>query len=215
MTSWQPILDGALAEEAAAAVEALAEALPSSPIPVAPEAAATADESFYTVWNASLASGAAGQALFYTYLALHQGGLAESPSADLALDLLDRATDAVAAAPMGHSPDERLHRHRLGQRAPRGAPLRAHRGGGQRDRRPRAPAGARAAAAGRALRPRQRSRGDGGLRPRGSAAGGGRPGPRAGDRAPRRARPGISTVEPEWDRLLLVSARHRSSSSRN
>ena len=58
------------------------------------------DESNTGPWRAGLASGTAGQALFYGYLALHTN---EERWADLALDLLDKAGEAVASFPMTES----------------------------------------------------------------------------------------------------------------
>jgi class I lanthipeptide synthase len=103
MTSWRPLLEGDLAARALEAVRAVADALPATPFWISPEAVGN---SFESAWTASLASGAAGQAVFYSYYAL-DGADAVGPEradpGDLAVDLLDRATDAVAAAPMSDS----------------------------------------------------------------------------------------------------------------
>jgi len=93
---WRPLLDGNLADRALEAVLAIAEDIPSRPRWVPPRVTG----SYAETWNAGLASGAAGQALFYGYLALHTN---EERWADLALELLDRAGEAVAASPMTES----------------------------------------------------------------------------------------------------------------
>lgn len=97
MHDWQPLLQGGLATAALEAVNAIAADLPRAPIvaPVAisPEGAVS--------WRSSLASGRAGQALFYAYLSFHPSA-SEGP-ADLALDLLDQATEGAAAVPMSES----------------------------------------------------------------------------------------------------------------
>lgn len=89
LSSWHPLLQGDLAARALEAVDAIAAALPEAPIeppvPVSPEGT--------IAWRCSLASGRAGQALFYAY----------HGAADLALDLLDQATDGAAAVPMSES----------------------------------------------------------------------------------------------------------------
>ena len=96
-SSWSPLLDGDLAAEALAAVEAVAGALPRAPIEppagISPEGA--------IAWRSSLAAGRAGQALFYAYLSLHRP--ADGTLADLGIELLDRATEGTAAAPMSES----------------------------------------------------------------------------------------------------------------
>jgi lantibiotic biosynthesis protein len=91
--SWQPLLDGDLAARALEAVQAIAEDIPHVPGWI-PEGVAANSQ---LTWRSSLASGSAGQALFYAYLSLHTG---EEPQADLAIELLDRATEALAAVPM-------------------------------------------------------------------------------------------------------------------
>ena len=94
--SWRPLLDGDLADRAMEAVLAIAEDIPARDGWIHPRV----DETYSNVWRSSLASGAAGQALFYGYLALHTG---EERWADVALDLLDRAGEAVASSPMSES----------------------------------------------------------------------------------------------------------------
>src|SRR6266545_2657255 len=94
--TWRPLLDGTLADRALEAVLAIAEDIPSRAAWVHPRVTGT----YATTWSAGLASGAAGQALFYGYLALHTE---EERWADLALELLDRAGEAVAASPMTES----------------------------------------------------------------------------------------------------------------
>jgi len=90
---WQPWIDGDLAARALEAVQAIAGELLQGPgwLPDG-----VSDESAGAL-RASLASGRAGQALFFAYLALAGRGEACS---DRALALLDEATDAVAAIPM-------------------------------------------------------------------------------------------------------------------
>lgn len=78
------------------AVLAIAEDIPARTGWVHPKVS----EPYSNVWRSSLASGAAGQALFYGYLALHTG---EERWADVALDLLDRAGETVASSPMTES----------------------------------------------------------------------------------------------------------------
>jgi hypothetical protein len=100
--SWRPLLEGDLAARARTAVEEIARAVPAA-------------DGFYpgdfpaatlVAWRAALASGSAGEALLYAYLAFdHEARGADAPAfdgdpGDLALDLLDRATSAVAEVPM-------------------------------------------------------------------------------------------------------------------
>jgi lantibiotic modifying enzyme len=82
--TWKPLLEGPLADQAAQTVREIADALP-------------AFDSGEDNRSASLAAGQAGQALFYTYLALHT---AETAAADRAADLLDRAAETLASTPM-------------------------------------------------------------------------------------------------------------------
>lgn len=94
--TWRPLLDGDLADQALDAVLAIAEDLPRLPGWIYP----AAEGEHEPAWKASLASGAAGQALFYGYLSLHTG---EDRWADMALELLDKAGEAVATSPMSES----------------------------------------------------------------------------------------------------------------
>lgn len=93
---WRPLLQGPLADQALEAVFAIAEDITRQEPWVPP----SLEGSVQTAWRATLASGAAGQALFYGYLALHTG---EERWADLAVELLDRAAETVAAVPMTES----------------------------------------------------------------------------------------------------------------
>jgi lantibiotic modifying enzyme len=93
---WRPLLEGDLADQALEAVLAIAEDIPGRDGWVHPKVTGPHEAS----WRASLASGTAGQALFYSYLALHTQ---EERWADLALELLDQAGDAVASQPMSES----------------------------------------------------------------------------------------------------------------
>jgi lantibiotic modifying enzyme len=94
--SWRPLLEGEIADRTLEAVLAIAEDIPSRAGWVHPKVTGPAEVS----WRASLASGLAGQAVFYGYLALHTE---EERWADLALDLLDQAGEAVASQPMSES----------------------------------------------------------------------------------------------------------------
>ncbi|HXO21501.1 MAG TPA: lanthionine synthetase C family protein [Thermoanaerobaculia bacterium] len=92
---WEPLLTGDSAAEARRAVTVIAAELPASlgwmPTGV-PELA----------WRTPLASGHAGQALFYAYLALdgsHRKG-GEGGASETALDLLDQAIAGAARVPM-------------------------------------------------------------------------------------------------------------------
>ena len=93
---WQPWIDGELAARALEAVQAIADELLEAPgwLPdgVSAESAGAL--------HASLASGRAGQALFFAYLSLAGHG---EDCSERALALLDEATDAVAAIPMTDS----------------------------------------------------------------------------------------------------------------
>jgi class I lanthipeptide synthase len=93
---WQPLLAGDLAARALEAVHAIADALPDPTFPAAggevqPAAGA---------WQSVVATGHAGQALFYGYLALHGG---EERHSDAALERLGRAVEGLAAVPMSES----------------------------------------------------------------------------------------------------------------
>ena len=97
---WQPLLQGNPAAQALEAVDAIAGDLLRAPIEppagISPEGA--------IAWRCSLASGRAGQALFQAYRAFHQSSPFEDGGpADLALDLLDQATEGAAAVPMSES----------------------------------------------------------------------------------------------------------------
>ena len=96
VSSWQPLLQGNSAARALEAVEAISAALPEAPIepPVAVGPEGT------VAWRCSLASGRAGQALFYAYLASSSG---DDGPADLAIELLDEAAEGAAAVPMSES----------------------------------------------------------------------------------------------------------------
>lgn len=93
---WRPLLEGEMADRALEAVLAIAEDIPGRSGWVHPKATG----SYENTWRAGLASGAAGQAVFYAYLALHTE---EERWADLALDLLDKAGETVASQPMSES----------------------------------------------------------------------------------------------------------------
>ncbi|HSU83513.1 MAG TPA: lanthionine synthetase LanC family protein, partial [Thermoanaerobaculia bacterium] len=82
--TWKPLLTGPLADRASRAVREIAEALPgASSRDGAPQA--------------SLASGLAGQALFYAYLAI---ATSDEAAADRAAELLERAADELANTPL-------------------------------------------------------------------------------------------------------------------
>lgn len=98
--TWKPLLEGGAADAAREVVEEIAEAIPAT-AGWMPDAL---NDTARVSWHAGIAAGAAGKALFYTYLGLdrerRQDPRSEAAS-DLALDLLDRATEAVAQVPMG------------------------------------------------------------------------------------------------------------------
>jgi hypothetical protein len=96
LSAWQPWAEGSLAERSLEAVQAIADELPQAPGWL-PEGLSAGDAA---VLRASLAAGQAGQALFNAYLFF--AGHGES-HADRALELLDEATEAVAATAMTHS----------------------------------------------------------------------------------------------------------------
>jgi lantibiotic modifying enzyme len=101
---WLPLLSGDLAAQAREAIAEIAVGLPGSP----PWMPGPLDAEGETAWCASLASGDAGHALFYAYLAFHQERTGEemgvrADPAETALELLDHATDAAAATPMNES----------------------------------------------------------------------------------------------------------------
>jgi hypothetical protein len=95
-SAWQPWAEGSLAERALEAVHSIADELPQAPgwLPEGLSAGAAA------ALRASLAAGQAGQALLDAYLFFDGHG---ERHADRALELLDEATEAVAATPMTHS----------------------------------------------------------------------------------------------------------------
>jgi hypothetical protein len=82
--SWNPLLEGPLADKVSRSLREIADALPGA----APKAGGQ---------PASLASGMAGEALFYTYLAL---ATADTAAADRAADLVERAGEELANSPM-------------------------------------------------------------------------------------------------------------------
>jgi hypothetical protein len=84
-SNWHPLLQGSLADQALRVIREIADALPS-----APDASQAARQS-------SLAAGHAGEALFYTYLALHTS---DESAADRAASLLDHAAEELANTPM-------------------------------------------------------------------------------------------------------------------
>lgn len=125
MKGWQPLLTGSLAERARQAVDEIAAALAPAPgaatgtdqrpdVPGDPErtaaetgeplaaqdapGAADTDQS-----NPTLASGAAGKALFFAYRAGRGGGPGAAGDSDAAALLLERCTEALATTPL--SPD--------------------------------------------------------------------------------------------------------------
>jgi lantibiotic modifying enzyme len=101
---WRPLLEGSLAAQAREAVEEVAAAV-TAPAAWIPE---SLTDTTRVTWRAGIAAGAAGKALFFTYLALDResgtaagaaGGMAD-PS-ETALTLLDQASEALAEVPMG------------------------------------------------------------------------------------------------------------------
>jgi lantibiotic modifying enzyme len=82
--TWNPLLTGPLADRASRAIREIAEALPG---------ASSRDGAA----QASLASGLAGQALFYAYLAL---ATSDEAAADRAAECLERAADELANTPL-------------------------------------------------------------------------------------------------------------------
>ncbi len=81
---WKPLLEGPLADRASRAVREIAEALPGAPSRAGSP-------------QASLASGLAGQALFYAYLAI---STSDEAAADRAAEFLERAADELASTPL-------------------------------------------------------------------------------------------------------------------
>jgi hypothetical protein len=82
--TWNPLLEGPLADRAFRTLHEIAAALPGTAAKM-------------EALPASLASGLAGQALFYAYLAL---STADESAADRAADLLEKAAEELANAPM-------------------------------------------------------------------------------------------------------------------
>ena len=87
-SNWRPLLQGPLADRALRTVREIADALEASGI------------EGRTAFQASLAGGQSGQALFYAYLALQ---CSDDALADRAAELLDRAADELASTPMSPS----------------------------------------------------------------------------------------------------------------
>ena len=81
---WKPLLEGPLADRASRAVREIAEALPGVPSRAGSP-------------QASLASGLAGQALFYAYLAISNS---DEAAADRAAEFLERAAEELANTPL-------------------------------------------------------------------------------------------------------------------
>ncbi len=82
--TWKPLLTGPLADRVSRAVREIAQALPG---------AASRDGA----QQASLASGLAGQALFYAYLAI---ATSDEAAADRAAEFLEKAADELANTPL-------------------------------------------------------------------------------------------------------------------
>jgi lantibiotic modifying enzyme len=83
-TEWKPLLQGDLAEQARQSVQEIAAALDSAALPD-------------NARSSSLAGGQSGEALFYTYLALHTG---DEAAAERAAQLVERSADALAVQPL-------------------------------------------------------------------------------------------------------------------
>ncbi|HKI01234.1 MAG TPA: lanthionine synthetase C family protein [Thermoanaerobaculia bacterium] len=86
--NWRPLLQGPQADQALRTVREIADALRNEP----PGDRASR--------HASLAGGHAGEALFYTYLALHTS---DESMADRAAELIDEAVEELASIPMAPS----------------------------------------------------------------------------------------------------------------
>src|SRR5581483_9907721 len=82
--TWNPLLTGPLADRASRTLREIAEALPGSAFREGSP-------------QGSLASGLAGQALFYAYLAL---STSDEAAADRAAEFLERAADELASTPL-------------------------------------------------------------------------------------------------------------------
>jgi hypothetical protein len=87
-TSWRPLLEGPVADQASQAIREIATSL------MLPEPSSLAGR------PASVAGGSAGKALFYAYLHLHT---ADPAAADQAANLLDQAAEELAGTPMAPS----------------------------------------------------------------------------------------------------------------
>jgi lantibiotic biosynthesis protein len=83
-TEWKPLLQGELAEQARQTVQEIAAALKSN-------------GSTEGARSSSLAGGQAGEALFYTYLALQTG---DEAAAEQAAQLVEQAAEALAVQPL-------------------------------------------------------------------------------------------------------------------
>ncbi|HEY4575766.1 MAG TPA: lanthionine synthetase LanC family protein, partial [Thermoanaerobaculia bacterium] len=83
-TTWHPLLTGPLADRVSRTVHEIAEALSAAP-------------SREGGSRASLASGLAGQALFYAYLAI---ATSDEAAADRAAEFLEKAADELADTPL-------------------------------------------------------------------------------------------------------------------
>ncbi|HEX4499303.1 MAG TPA: lanthionine synthetase C family protein [Thermoanaerobaculia bacterium] len=82
--TWHPLLEGPLAEQASRVVREIADALPTAPSRPGGQ-------------PASLAGGMAGEAVFYSYLAL---ATPDEAAADRAAELVERAADELSSTPM-------------------------------------------------------------------------------------------------------------------
>lgn len=104
-SDWRPVLTGEAAEAAWEAIEAIARELPGTVGWNPANDALPEDQAI--AWRSSLASGAAGEALFYAYLSLHHERTGDEEKArvhaEQALALLDRAFEGVAGVPMSES----------------------------------------------------------------------------------------------------------------
>jgi hypothetical protein len=96
--TWHPLLQGDLATRAREAVAAIASALPEAS--VAPPPGASSEGA--AAWRSTLASGRAGQSLFYAYLSLEDSERGDA-AADLSLAFLDEAAEGAATVPMSES----------------------------------------------------------------------------------------------------------------
>ncbi|HYG65764.1 MAG TPA: lanthionine synthetase C family protein [Thermoanaerobaculia bacterium] len=103
--SWKPLLEGDMADRARTALEDIARAVPAATL----YQPGDFPEPTLVAWRATLASGSAGKALLYAYLAFDQeargtdGLRLDGDPGEIALDLLDRSSEAVAEVPMTDS----------------------------------------------------------------------------------------------------------------